>query len=331
MKSVRSPLTVVMMAAVLTSSVSAVHLQPPGEGCKYFAETGHYVCDEFLEFFEAQGGLEIFGYPLTETFEEPRLGLKVQYFQRVRMEVHPHAPGSYEVLRGPLVDELGYHFPPASPDQIPVFNSDIHHYYPETGHVVSYAFLAYFRNEGGVGTFGYPLSEFIDEDGHIVQYFQWARMEWHPEDPSGPQMRLTNLGEIYLERFGVPGDYDEPRDPPPPIISDRPTMPPEPAVTALHISASVRHIIIGQGDGQTIFIYVTDQWRQPVEGAAVSMVAHYPTSMAHYECAPADERGFTSSRFEILPTPPGRKVVIDVKVTYGDLAGTTQIFFLPWW
>jgi hypothetical protein len=38
-----------------------------------------------------------------------------------------------------------------------------------------------------------------------------------------------------------------------------------------------------------------------------------------------------------LPAPPGRKVVIDVMVTYYDdaasatLTGTTQTFFLPWW
>ncbi|MFQ6101071.1 MAG: LGFP repeat-containing protein [Anaerolineae bacterium] len=330
MRNVRSLPIVAMVAALLLGGVTATHPQTPAGNCRYFAETGHYVCDEFLEFFETRGELEIFGYPLTEAFDDPARGLRVQYFQRARMEWHPYNPEPYRVQLGLLVDELGHRFPRASPEQIPIFNNSLYHYFPETGHVVSYAFLGYFRERGGLDIFGYPRSEFMLENGYIVQYFQRARMEWHPEEPAGSQMRLTNLGELYIERFGIPGDYDEPL--PPPSISGDPSIA-RPTVTPLRISisASVRYVIIGREGTQTVFVYVTDQWQQPVQGAAVKMVIHYPSGDQWYEFRPTNASGFTRYGFDLLPSPPGRRVVIDVTVTYGGLTATTQAFFIPWW
>jgi len=324
----RSFLVVVMMAALLLGSVSATYpQQPPGENCEYFAETGHYVCGEFLEFYEARGELEIFGYPLTEAFEDPARGLRVQYFQRARIELHPENLAPYRVLLGLLVDELGYHFPPVSPEQIPASNNSLHHYFPETDHVVSYAFLDYFLEQGGLDIFGYPRSEFMYEDGYIVQYFQRGRMEWHPENLSGPQMRLTNLGEAYIERFGVSEESRQPAR----IDENTIPAPLESRVTRLNVSASVRNVITGRQGIQTVFVYVTDQWQQPVPGAAVRVVVHYQLRDVRYECEPTNESGFTWSSFEISTAPPGQKVVVDVTVTYGGLTGTTQTFFLPWW
>ena len=45
----------------------------------YFEETGHNLGFAFRRFFEAHGGVEIFGYPRTEEFKEG--GRTVQYFQ----------------------------------------------------------------------------------------------------------------------------------------------------------------------------------------------------------------------------------------------------------
>ena len=241
------------------------------------------------------------------------------------------------MLLGLLVDGLGYDFPAVNPGQIPPFNSSLHHYVPETDHVVSYEFLHYFSEKGGLDIFGYPRSEFMYEDGYIVQYFQRARMEWHPEDSTGPQMRLTRMGELYIERYGVPNGFDAPLPAPPRAEGAPPTEPSEPKVMRLHITASVRNVITGRTGGQTVFVYVTDQQQQPVQGADVEMVVHYPSGDQRYEFEPTNASGFTNVSFEILPAPPGRKVVIDVMVTYYDdsvattLTGSTQTFFLPWW
>jgi hypothetical protein len=114
MRKTHSILVVFLAATLLVSGVAARSPQP-SDDCRYFPETGHRVCDEFLAFFDTRGDLEIFGYPLTEAFEdETRGGLYVQYFQRVRMEFRPENPERYKVELGLLVDDLGYDF--ASPD-----------------------------------------------------------------------------------------------------------------------------------------------------------------------------------------------------------------------
>jgi len=328
MRRLHSPLTAaIIIAAVLISSVSAVQPQSQDDDCRYFTETRHRVCGAFREFYETRGGNEIFGHPLTEAFDDPSSGLRVQYFQRARMEWHPENAAPYKVMLGLLVDDLGYEFPAVDPSQIPQSNSAIHHYFPETGHVVSYAFLNYFREKGGVDIFGYPRSEFMYENGYIVQYFQRARMEWHPEELAGPQMRLTNLGETYIEQFGVPEEYSRPVSP----IGMGGEITPATPVTALRASASVRHVITGRQGRQTVFIYVTDQGHQPVQGSAVGIVVHYQSGDQPYECEPTNASGFTQCSFDIQEAPPGRKVVIDVTVTHNNLTCTTQTFFLPWW
>ena len=54
-----------------------------GRGTRYFPETGHNLRGAFFNYFQEKGGLEIFGYPITEEFQED--GLLVQYFQRARL------------------------------------------------------------------------------------------------------------------------------------------------------------------------------------------------------------------------------------------------------
>jgi hypothetical protein len=74
-------------------------------GCAYFAVTGHQVCEPFLSYWRTRGGLERFGYPITERIEEEIEGriYLVQYFERRRMEYHAELAGTpYEVLLGRL-------------------------------------------------------------------------------------------------------------------------------------------------------------------------------------------------------------------------------------
>jgi hypothetical protein len=76
-----------------------------GTGCRYFAVTGHSLCGEFLRYWERNGGLERFGYPVTQPHNEnlPEWSGTVQYFERRRMELHPELAGTqYEVLLGLL-------------------------------------------------------------------------------------------------------------------------------------------------------------------------------------------------------------------------------------
>jgi hypothetical protein len=338
MRRQRSLLALVLAAALLASGVAANPHQTSKPDFEYWNETGYYVRGPFLEFFRTRGGLEIFGYPLTRAFYDPTHGgLYVQYFQRARMEWHPLNEEPYEVQLGLLADELGY--PLAEADQIPSSNGPLHHYFPETNHVVSFAFLDFFRSHGGIDIFGYPRSEFMYEGGRVVQYFQRARMEWHPERGSGSPISLANLGEEYIERLGVPGDVDDPELPP--SILDETSSVTSPfdegaagahhGVTGLQVSASVGSPVTGRQGTQTLVVYVDDQRGEPVEGASVAMVARYPSDRQPDELGPTNEDGLSRGSFEIRPAPPGKRVVIDITVTYYDLEETTQTFFLPWW
>ncbi|GAB4424575.1 MAG: hypothetical protein OHK0015_03560 [Chloroflexi bacterium OHK40] len=82
---------------------------PPAQGCRYFPETGHSLCPPFRAFWERNGGLSVFGYPISEPAQELVEGgrlLTVQYFERSRFEEHPELPASSRVQLSRLGAEL---------------------------------------------------------------------------------------------------------------------------------------------------------------------------------------------------------------------------------
>ena len=71
----------------------------------WFKETGHTLSGRFLEYWQQNGGLAIFGFPISEQFQEG--GFLVQYFERNRFEYHTENAGSkYDVLLGLLGNDL---------------------------------------------------------------------------------------------------------------------------------------------------------------------------------------------------------------------------------
>lgn len=74
-------------------------------------------------------------------------------------------------------------------------------YFPSVGHTLSGDFLHFWGANGGVGLFGLPLSEpFVEvspADGkpYTVQYFEHARLEYHPEGAAtGDTIQISALG-----------------------------------------------------------------------------------------------------------------------------------------
>lgn len=79
-------------------------------------------------------------------------------------------------------------------------------YFPETGHYVGHGFLAFWEKFGGLGIFGYPISEeFTDpETGLTVQYFERARFEHHPgKVPDRFDVLLGRVGAELAELRGL--------------------------------------------------------------------------------------------------------------------------------
>lgn len=169
-----------------TQSASTVQYRedPPPVSKVFFPQTGHHLDDGsgFLTFWRKHGGVLIFGYPISEQLVEQ--GQVRQYFERARFEYHPNeANPDYRVQLSRLGVELtqGRGFGPGTPGTDERF-------FTETGHSLSGAFHIFWRKHGGERVFGYPISEAylegsaVDGKPYMVQYFERARFEHHPED-----------------------------------------------------------------------------------------------------------------------------------------------------
>jgi hypothetical protein len=76
-------------------------------GQAFVPETGHNIVGPILSYWQSNGGVPVFGYPLSEAFKEksPTNGetYLVQYFERQRLEYHPeNNDPKFQVLLGLL-------------------------------------------------------------------------------------------------------------------------------------------------------------------------------------------------------------------------------------
>jgi len=177
----------------------------PSAASVYFPQTEHNLGGDFLLYWQQHGGVRIFGYPVSEPFTER--GYTVQYFERNRFEMHPENQPPYNVLLGRLgADGIGARVVPTVD---PFESGSDHRYFPETGHSLNFAFLGYWTRNGGLAQFGYPITEELREisptDGkeYVVQYFERARFEYHPEyKGTDSEVLLSLLGVSTLKARG---------------------------------------------------------------------------------------------------------------------------------
>ncbi len=300
---------------------------------EYFEETKHWVEGEFLEYFHSRGGLAIFGYPISESFVDR--GLTVQYFQKARLELHPNNPDPYKVQLGLLGDELNYRQSPVSK---PASRSRRKVYFPQTGHTVSYAFLDYFKDHGGIDIFGYPITEMHFEDGQIVQYFQRLKMEWHPDD-STSNVRIGDLGQLYISiyRDRMPGWALRAADST--VNRNTPnTATPTTAladITGLRAVVSLRYSVMSKKRTQTVTVHVTDDNGDALPDAQVSISFFESPSgqelVSIRATASTDSEGYAQFSVPVSEGRSGTQIIVRATVTYGDVSTTAQNVFLLWW
>ena len=200
---------------------------PPAEGDRTFTETGFTVPAVFMRYWNANGGLSVFGFPIsparTEKSDIDGKEYTVQYFERNRFEHHPEFAGTNnEVLLGLLGVELtqGRDF-----KTVEAFdNSEGKIYVAETKHSLAEPFLSYWKNNGGLAIFGYPISEPFNEknetDGktYLVQYFQRNRFEFHPENQQPYDVLLGLLGKDYMDMQALLTVWGTPIPGAPPLV-----------------------------------------------------------------------------------------------------------------
>jgi len=207
-----------LLLGTLISPRSA-HAQDNFE-CFYVSGVSQCIQGRFLQYWRENGGLSIFGYPVSgEVQEQTPDGLfTVQYFERNRFELHPEKARPYDVLLGRLGDtrlqqlERNWASEPAG------WQNNECRWFDETHHSICGAFRTYWEAYGlndpnlnrtarSLQLFGLPLTEPRLEtnssgDTVLTQWFERARFEWHREQG----ILLGLLGNEIQNNPSIPGD-----------------------------------------------------------------------------------------------------------------------------
>jgi uncharacterized protein YkwD len=209
-------LLIALLICALGLSAPATHAQGR---CRAF-ETRQQVCGRLLEYWEQNGGLPVFGLPLSEQFGQvvERQPVQAQLFERNRLELHPENAAPYDVLLGRLgadaLERIGRDW-----KAFAKADAGAAHYFAQTGHAIAPQFWAYWSSHGlefdgqpgvsfneSLALFGLPLSEAsveinpTDRKAYLTQWFERARFERHPENAGTPYEVL--LGLLISEQVG---------------------------------------------------------------------------------------------------------------------------------
>jgi hypothetical protein len=201
--------------AILILSLAPGSSQPAAaqRGSRCFEETGYCIDGRIREYWEQNGGLSVFGYPISEQQEMSIEGesVEAQWFERNRLELHPENNPPYDVLLGrlsvQLLNEQGRAWQ-AFPSTTTADEGCL--FFSETGQQVCGDILATWSASGlelgdpgvskaeSLALFGLPISplqeEEIDGETYQVQWFERARFELHPENEPPYNVLLGLLG-----------------------------------------------------------------------------------------------------------------------------------------
>lgn len=206
----RKPLIIMFVVALLFTTM----YQAARADQRCFAETGYCIDGRIREFWEQNGGLAVFGYPISNLEQTVIDGnpITLQRFERNRIELHPNNQRPYDVQLGRLgADRLTQQ----GRDWFTFAKSGDTggcRVFSETGHAVCGDILSAWRSNGlqldnnravseaeSLALFGLPISGVQTEtlsDGrqYQVQWFERARFELHPENPAPYNVLLGLLG-----------------------------------------------------------------------------------------------------------------------------------------
>ncbi len=230
----------IMIAGIPTTNTQA---QQPAQRC--FPETGYCIEGRFRTYWEQNGGLPVFGYPITTAQQEvnPTDGKTylTQWFERNRFEYHPDHAAPYDVLLGLLgAEQMNVQQHGISSFQVA---EDTSRFFAETGYTIAPEFWDYWQSNGlelghpsisrqeSLALFGYPISqpqmELNPTDGkvYLTQWFERTRFEYHPESLQPVQLGLLGNETMSItDFFWFPTATPTPTDMPTPTrVSFLPT------------------------------------------------------------------------------------------------------------
>jgi hypothetical protein len=182
--------SIFVIIAILFSTIESHSLWAQStELC--FTETNQCIDGPIKTYWQTNGGLAVFGYPITPQRHEIVEGryLLVQWFERDRLEIQMDGYVTAGRLGARMLElanhpwQFGHGTIPAA-DQTSHGNNNCR-LFAETGYALCGKFRLYWDQNGGLARFGYPIGNetLMQIEGRWlwVQYFERRRMEYHPE------------------------------------------------------------------------------------------------------------------------------------------------------
>lgn len=265
------PLLVLLAVALL---LSALPTRAQGEA-RFFPETGQSISGAFRAFWEANGALANFGFPISGEYQNAD-GRSIQWFERARFELAV-SDGQPRVELANLGREVTEDrvFPKAAP----VSNTPDQRYIPETQHIIKFGFKEIWETRGAERIFGFPISEELQEvlaNGrwHTVQYFEKARFEYWPELPPGERVLISHLGRRLFTAL------------PPPPSQPAPALPSIPPALNGQVAPE-------RGGPGTTFVFTASGFT-PAEAVAVWLTAPDQSTFGGNRRVTANDQGAIS-------------------------------------
>lgn len=280
----------------------------------FFPETGHNVRGDFLRYYKNIHDAQlIFGYPITEQITS-KDGKTVQYFQRARFELRTDLPGRVQLTN------VGQEAYKTGSQQMDINNSQGCEQFP-TGFRVCFAFLDFYKLNGGTAQFGNPISPFEFHENLIVQYFEKARFEWRADRPEGQRVVLTDLGRYYFDQLGEDATHLKPINPVDATIN---------SILSINARAFVLKPVALSNGKQTVYIVVQSQTHQAVANATGKATIRLTDGRTQDYFFSTNASGLGSITFEFKDQKQGELIPVDIVVTYQGLSATTTTSFRIW-
>jgi YVTN family beta-propeller protein len=185
-----------------SDSTASAAVDPPAS-CS--TQTQKCVKGLLFAYWLENGGVDRYGYPITDEFDEQNADgttHRVQYFERGRLEYHQELINTPSVVLPGLIgrEQFAARYPTGRP-----VSSGGDQCFAETNRCITGGFRNYWQQNGGLAQFGFPISDEFDEasggQSTHVQYFERARFEYHPE-AAGTKGEVT-LGLLGSEAFAA--------------------------------------------------------------------------------------------------------------------------------
>jgi uncharacterized protein len=221
-------LLVGMTALAPAAETSIAQARPAAIG-KYFDQTGQAVGGAFWQYWNATGGLNRHGYPVSPEMNERNSAdgktYVVQYFERTQLEYRPDK----RILHNTQVTNVGtwlygqrYGRTGATGQQPNTTRGSI--LVRATNKRIGGKFLEYYNKNGGAAQLGNPISDefnersVLDNKTYKVQYFERAVLQFHPDKRAPWDVTPLQAGQfryenLYAKKNGSRTDTDSDRIP----------------------------------------------------------------------------------------------------------------------